>query len=121
MVEPWVSPWSSWVYKTFHHEPFDPKTKKWTFTLKGPLSGANGALPWIVFQRDREKFIGKFKQLSLLNVLPIMPLLYLFSGGVSMRPLIPDFLFNLMKSIDVFFKRIFRSSAMFALIVVQKK
>ena len=40
MVEPWVSPWSSWVYKTFHHEPFDPKTKKWTFTLKGPLSGA---------------------------------------------------------------------------------
>lgn len=121
MVEPWVSPWSVWVYKTFHHEPFDPKMKKWTFPQKGPLSGANGALPWIVFQRDREKFIGTFKRLSLLNVSPMMPLLYLFSGGVSMRPLIPDSLFNLMKRIDLFFKSIFKGSAMFALIVIEKK
>lgn len=121
MIEPWVSPWSVWVYKTFHHEPFDLKMKKWTFPQKGPLSGANGALPWIVFQRDREIFFKTFKKLSLVNISPMMPLLYLFSGGVSMRPLIPNTLFNLMKSVDFFFMRLFRGAAMFALIVVQKK
>ena len=39
MVEPWVSPWSSWVYKTFHHEPFNPTMKRWRVPLIGPLVG----------------------------------------------------------------------------------
>jgi len=33
-----------------------PPQKHWTFPDSGPLSGANGALPWIVFQRDRQEF-----------------------------------------------------------------
>jgi len=54
MVEPWVTAWSCLVYTKFHHEPFHPDAKQWEFEASSPLSGANGALPWIIFQPTGE-------------------------------------------------------------------
>ncbi len=56
MIEPWLTPWSKPIYQNFHHEPFDDIADKWSVPSQGPLSGANGALPWILFHRDREQF-----------------------------------------------------------------
>src|SRR5262245_21554245 len=56
MIEPWVTSWGRWVYTKLHHEPFIPDAASWEFPDAGPLSGANGALPWILFVRDREQF-----------------------------------------------------------------
>lgn len=53
MIEPWNSTWSRWVYTHFHHEPYQPDAERWEFPSTGPLSGANGALPWIVFRGTR--------------------------------------------------------------------
>jgi SAM-dependent methyltransferase len=53
MIEPRVTPWSRWVYSRLHHEPFDLDVAEWEFPPSGPLSGANGALPYILFVRDR--------------------------------------------------------------------
>jgi SAM-dependent methyltransferase len=44
---------SRFVLKYLHHEPFNPKSETWSFQSSGPLSGANGALAWIVFERDK--------------------------------------------------------------------
>jgi hypothetical protein len=33
MIEPWVTPWSRFVYNLLHHEPFDPETPSWNFQL----------------------------------------------------------------------------------------
>ena len=49
MIEPWVCGWSTLIYRHLHHEPFLPETDSWDFPESGPLSGANGALPWIMF------------------------------------------------------------------------
>ena len=65
MIEPWVSTWSRPVYAHLHHEPFDPDARDWTFPETGPLSGANGALPWIIFQRDRNQFEVEFPKLRV--------------------------------------------------------
>lgn len=91
MVEPWNTPWSRLVYQNLHHEPFRPDAEAWEFPSTGPLSGANGALPWICFVRDRGRFEREFPQLAIERVQPIMPLRYLLSGGVSMRSLMPGF------------------------------
>jgi SAM-dependent methyltransferase len=56
MIEPWASTWGRWVYTHLHHEPFDTRTAQWEFPMTGPLSSANGALPWILFVRDRALF-----------------------------------------------------------------
>src|SRR4029453_1570325 len=64
MVESWVTTWSRLVYKRLHHEPFRPETNEWEFPQAGPLSSANGALPWVVFERDRDRFEREFPGLS---------------------------------------------------------
>lgn len=91
MIEPWVTWWSKFVYTHLHHEPFQPNAPDWSFAAEGPLSGANGALPWILFVRDRDKFQSLFPQLAIERIRPFMPLRYLVSGGVAMRNLMPGF------------------------------
>jgi len=48
-IEPWGSTWSRPLYSHLHHEPFLPEERDWTFPTTDPLSGANVALPWIIF------------------------------------------------------------------------
>jgi len=89
MIEPWRTPWSEWVYTRLHHEPFLPAAERWELPAGGPLSVANGALPWMVFERDRERFAGEYPELCIRTIRPLMPLAYLLSGGVSLRGLLP--------------------------------
>ena len=55
LIEPASSFWGRIIYGNLHHEPFDPKGN-WTIPSTGTLSGANIALPWIVFERDKTEF-----------------------------------------------------------------
>jgi SAM-dependent methyltransferase len=100
MIEPWVSRWSRLIYTHLHHEPFHPESASWSFPPTGPLSGANGALPWIVFERDKQILSRDFSSLTIRDVRPIMPFRYLVSGGVSMRQLMPRALFPIWRQID---------------------
>lgn len=89
MVEPWVTRWSAIVYRWLHHEPFEPAAADWSLPVGGPLSGANIALPWMVFQRDRRRFEAQYPSWRVTSIEPSMPFRYLLSGGVSMRALMP--------------------------------
>jgi len=121
MVEPWVSSWSRLIYGHLHHEPFVPDAADWSFPSSGPLSGANGALPWIIFERDRAKFQREFPGLAIRAVEPSMPFRYLVSGGVSMRPLMPETLFPLWTKLDSWFGAWRSAWPMFALVHLIKR
>jgi len=121
MVEPWVSTWSRFVYRSFHHEPFEPDMSTWKFPATGPLSGANMALPWIVFCRDRERFDEKCKQLKIEKLEPFMPLRYLVSGGVSMRSFAPGWTFGIFSRLERLMLPCMNSLAMFAFIVLRRE
>jgi SAM-dependent methyltransferase len=121
MVEPWVSTWSRLIYGNLHHEPFVPEAKDWTFPSTGPLSGANGALPWIIFQRDRREFESLNPQLRIQAVQPFMPFRYLVSGGVSMRPLMPEATFNLWRKLESWLGAWPQHWAMFALVHLTRR
>ncbi|MBK8443443.1 MAG: hypothetical protein IPL35_08515 [Sphingobacteriales bacterium] len=56
MSEPANTAWGRFFYQNFHHEPFQPEAASWEIPSTGPLSGANGALPWIIFKRDIDLF-----------------------------------------------------------------
>jgi len=120
MVEPWLSPWSLFVYRHFHHEPVDPAAG-WANEGRGPLSGANSALPWIVFERDVARFKTQYPRLELLEVRPIMPFRYLVSGGVSRRSLVPGWSTPFWRALERSLQPFSRSLAMFALIVLRKR
>jgi SAM-dependent methyltransferase len=89
MIEPHVSPVSRLVFRFLHHEPFAPDRPGWETDVDGPLAGANGAVPWMIFVRDRELFESRFPELELRRIEPHTVLAYLLSGGVSMRDLLP--------------------------------
>jgi hypothetical protein len=99
MIEPWPTPWSELVYKNFYSEPFN-KEGDWMISLSGPLLGANGALPWILFHRDLAQFQEFFPQLKIRKGDLMMPFAYLLSGGVSMRLSSPSFLYPLIRYIE---------------------
>ncbi len=118
MVEPWLTPWSKWVYKNLHSEPFEPEAD-WLIPETGPLSGANGALPWILFARDRNQFETDFPQWSIESVEPIMPFAYLLSGGVSLRSLMPGWSYDVLRKLESWL--VPDRWAMFALIELERK
>ena len=120
MIEPWVTPWSRLVYTKFHHEPFLPDSSDWTFPSTGPLSGANGALPWIIFSRDRQRFESDFPGLAIEIVRPFLPFRYLLSGGVSMRSLMPGFTHGLWAGLERALQPMMSQIAMFAFVTVRR-
>jgi SAM-dependent methyltransferase len=120
MIEPWVTPWSRLIYTKLHHEPFHTDVLEWKFPSCGPLSGANGALPWIIFERDRLQFEKEFSKLKIQLIKPIMPFRYLVSGGVSLRSLMPSWTFNLWRIIENALEPWMNNLAMFAHIVLRR-
>jgi len=85
---------SYWVFKYLHHEPFDEKSAVWKFESTGPLSCANGALAWIIFYRDRQKFQRFFPELRIESIERHSPLCYWLAGGLKPWSLLPAICFQ---------------------------
>ncbi|HEY4229620.1 MAG TPA: methyltransferase domain-containing protein [Thermoanaerobaculia bacterium] len=120
MVEPWVTAWSRLVYRHLHEEAFEPDASEWEFPSSGPVSGANNALPWMMFARDRARFEREFPEWSIERIVPFMPVAYLISGGMSYPGLMPGFTYGLWRGLEAAAAPIMGRVAMFALIVLRR-
>lgn len=120
MIEPANTAWARFVYQRFHHEPFDPQAG-WRVEGQGPLSCANGALPWIIFERDKEKFLSEFPGFCLKKLKYMMPFRYLISGGLTLKQLVPSCFYPLVKVLEWILTPINRLIAMFFVVNIQKK
>lgn len=119
MIEPANTLWGRFIYQNFHHERFSPNGT-WGFEGNGPLSDANGAIPWIIFCRDRERFEKEFPDLKIIKISLSAPFRYLLSGGVSMKSFIPVFLYDVVKGIEFFLSPLNRYLGMFMTIELEK-
>lgn len=99
MIEPAHTPWSKFIFTNFHHEDFDV-TGGWGAFGGGALTGANMAIPWIIFQRDQERFKAEFPQLEITALRLHTPISYLVSGGLSLRQLVPNFFIPMTWTIE---------------------
>jgi SAM-dependent methyltransferase len=117
-IEPWNTAWSSFIYRNFHHEPFLPHAPSWDLPKGGPLSIANGALPYICFERDRNLFEKDFPGLIIGRIRVLMPFSYLLSGGFSAPGFMPRWAYRPTRT----FERLLceRKWGMFALVVLEK-
>jgi SAM-dependent methyltransferase len=100
MVEPHRGLLSTPILKYLHHEGHDAHVKDWSFVSDGPLSSANTALPWVVFQRDRAQFERRFPKLKLVRYEPHSPLRYWLSGGLKSWSLLPEWAFSPATQLD---------------------
>jgi SAM-dependent methyltransferase len=99
MVEPANTLWARFINNNFHHEIFETQAD-WKLDAGRPLSVGNGALPWIIFSRDREIFEKEFPSLKIVSIRNHTPFRYLFSGGLSYRQFIPSFFYPFIKAIE---------------------
>lgn len=104
-----------------HHEPFVPDARDWQFASTGPLSGANGALAWIVFERDRARFERDYPRLRIARYEPCAPLRYWISGGLKAWSLAPGWAFPAATAVDRALTRITPRLASFVEIELVKE
>jgi SAM-dependent methyltransferase len=92
LLEPYYGPLATFMYKRlFKTEGFDKFLLDWETPVKGPMNGANQALSYIVFIRDREKFLKEFPSLKIVHHCLVGNYLkYLLSGGLNFKKLCPD-------------------------------
>jgi hypothetical protein len=119
MIEPWNTHWSRWVYTHLHHENFDPTIQEWELLSTKPLSDANGALPWILFSRDLAQFSREFPNWKVELIQPIMPVVYLLSGGFSTRFSPPSWCYSICQAIEKSISPLNPYLGMFALITLR--
>ena len=120
MIEPANTLWARFIWKNFHHENFDPKAG-WKIEGYGPMSNANGALPWIIFCRDRKKFKNNFAALRLKKITYHTPFLYLLSGGMSMKQLLPGIWYGFIKIMEFLATPFNACAGMFFTIQLEKE
>lgn len=92
LIEPYHGPLASLLFKRlFATEGFDKRVPGWTTVSSGPMTGANQALSYVVFVRDRPELERRFPELELLALEPLDNYVrYLVSGGLNFRQLAPD-------------------------------
>jgi SAM-dependent methyltransferase len=120
MIEPANTAWARFIYKNFHHETFDTKAG-WGLDKTGPLSQGNGAMPWIIFVRDRETFEREFPRLKILSLCNHTPMRYLFSGGFTLRQIVPGFAYPAIKVIEYLLTPANNCLGMFMTVVLEKQ
>ena len=119
MIEPANSNLGRFIYKRFHHEPFDEKAGR-EIKPGNPLSNSNQALPYIYFERDLDLFKQEFPHLKINFVNYHSPFSYIISGGVSRSAMLPYFMYNLVKFKEWLLSPFSRQLGLFCTIEVEK-
>lgn len=119
MTEPANSALGRFIYKRFHHEPFEENGPR-EIKAGNPLSNSNQALPHIYFERDLELFKKEFPQLKIISIKYHSPFSYIISGGVSRSAMLPYFMYNFVKGMEWLFSPLSKQIGLFCTIEVEK-
>lgn len=116
MIEPTNTIFSKFIYKYFHHEPFEENG------IRQIKSGAyaNQALPYIYFIRDRAWYEKEFPDLKIERIHYHTPFKYLLSGGVSQPQLVPSFTYPFVQALEKTLNPFNHRIGLFKTIVLRK-
>jgi SAM-dependent methyltransferase len=123
LIEPYYGPAAKMIFtRLFMTETFDKSQLGWSTANQGVMVGANQALSYIIFIRDREIFMRKFPDLEIIYSRPLNNFLqYLLSGGLNFKQLCPDFLIPTIKVVEYLLAPLAPVFAMHHIIVLRKK
>ena len=121
ITEPANTPLSRFIYKNFHHEPFNTNQIGWEIESTNPLFDSNQALCWIIFHRDKKVFNRLFPNLLVERRFLHTPFRYLLSGGYSMNPLLPSWCYPAVNFLEQLLYPFNRFSALFETVIIRKK
>ncbi len=124
MLEPYISPFSYFIYRFLHHEPLDMKASPFERnTLIDRNSGevCNEAIPTTLFVRSQKELSARWPELKLISLDFSDFLVYPMTGGFSHRSVLPArWIDTLIKSEDILLRKLGRLLGMRLLVVLQK-
>lgn len=123
LVEPYHGPLAAFLYRRlFTTEGFDPHQQEWQTPTSGPMSGANQALSYIVFVRDRDRLRSDYPQLELVLMRPLTSWVrYLASGGLNFRTLAPGWSDRVLRGVELALAPAARWLALHQLLVLRRR
>ncbi len=122
LVEPYYGPVARLLYKRlFASEDFDPAQPAWSRAM-GSMRGANQALSYVVFARDRKLFESRYPELPIVCARPLPHYLrYLASGGLNFCALLPAAAAPLLRGCERALSPLARLLALHHVVVLRKK
>jgi len=123
LIEPFYGPLSEAVHKRlFSTECFVKTDRDWSSLERAAMLGANQALSYIVFFRDRARFTARHPELEIVHTETVPNYLrYLLSGGLNFRQLCPDKLTGLVVLMERFLRPLEPLFALHHAIVLRKR
>jgi SAM-dependent methyltransferase len=129
LIEPFPSPFSLFIYKRFHPEPFimdinyfdeTPSVSPVAKNKKDPWD-ANQAAAYLLFFKHRKTFLSHFQgRFKIIKRKRMSCLLYPASGGFENKAMIPDALAPLFKLLEILLVPFRRLLAFRCYIVLEK-
>lgn len=122
LLEPYYGPVASYLFKRlFKTEGFDKCHPSWETPSAGPMNGANQALSYIVFVRDRKEFERRYPNLRVVHQeICNNQFKYLLSGGLNFKQLIPNFMIFLVGGLQFMARPFKKWLGLHHIVVIQK-
>jgi len=125
LIEPHGGFCSALLHRHLHSdERFLPDAPSWqTSDIGGPLSGANQALAYIVFERDIARFKNQYgEHLEIVHrSCSLNGLRYLLSGGLNFRQLLPSIFEPFLRVLESVSRPLARHCSFHQVIVIRKR
>ncbi|MBL0328379.1 MAG: class I SAM-dependent methyltransferase [Bacteroidetes bacterium] len=123
LIDPYYGTVAKRFYKKiFDTETFDMNQKEWVNESLGFMNGANQALSYIVFKRDKAKFEAMYPRLEIVIQKPLNNYMrYVLSGGLNFRQILPSFFSPVIKLFEFMFIPFNSIFALHHIIVIRKK
>lgn len=123
LLEPYYGPFASFLFKRISRtEGFDKNSPSWETPDAGPMNGANQAVSYIVFVRDRSELERKHPSLEIVHEQRVGNYLkYVISGGLNFRQLLPDCMTSTVSFIEKLLWPLNFWLALHHIVVIRKK
>ena len=130
LIEPFPTPFSLFIYKRFHPEPFimDKDYFENPSSSVSPVAKnnkdpweSNQAMAYLLFFKYRKRFLQQFAdEFKIIKGKRMSCILYPASGGFENKAMIPDFLIPLFKFLEILLVPLRRLPAFRCYVVLEK-
>jgi SAM-dependent methyltransferase len=127
LVEPWITPFSWFLFRFFHQERCDLSETPWTVSDGSPTReklafDGNQAIPYLLFgPRHRSRTLQTLREFKIRALEPFCLFAYLFSGGFSHASLLPESLYSLVSKFERASEPLWRRLAALRVLLVLEK
>ncbi len=127
LVEPWITPFSYFIFRFLHQERCDLSETPWLSNQAGAIPekmafDGNQAIPYLLFgPRHRSSTLGSLPELKLLALEPFCLFAYLLSGGFKPMNLLPESLYPALSKFERATAPLWRRIAALRVLLVLEK